>query len=124
MQIKTMVRLGAVAVVAVAITMSVVQARLTPTPTEPALAAAPRAAGADLLQAELLRCQSLGAAGASDRGCLDAWATNRRHFLAPHGGGDVAVPIAGEAGEGAGERAGAPAPVPASAPATAPVEVH
>jgi len=37
--------------------------------------------GADPIRAELVRCQSLGEAGAHDSGCLRAWAENRRHFL-------------------------------------------
>ncbi len=32
---------------------------------------------------ELRRCQSIGAAGASDPDCLRAWGENRRRFLAP-----------------------------------------
>jgi conjugative transfer region protein TrbK len=35
----------------------------------------------DPLQAELVRCQGLGQAGASDGGCLKAWAESRRRFL-------------------------------------------
>ena len=37
----------------------------------------------DPLLIELRRCQSIGAAGASDSDCLRAWAENRRRFLAP-----------------------------------------
>jgi len=40
------------------------------------------AAARDPLQAELAHCQALGQAGASDAGCLAAWADSRRRFLA------------------------------------------
>ena len=37
----------------------------------------------DPLRLELLRCQTLGQAGASDVRCLRAWSESRRRFLAP-----------------------------------------
>lgn len=41
----------------------------------------PAMASADPIRAELIRCQSLGEAGAHDAGCLRTWAANRRRFL-------------------------------------------
>jgi conjugative transfer region protein TrbK len=41
----------------------------------------PAPTAADPLQADLLRCQALGQAGASDARCLAAWAESRRRFL-------------------------------------------
>ncbi|TYB86078.1 putative entry exclusion protein TrbK-alt [Oceaniovalibus sp. ACAM 378] len=35
----------------------------------------------DLRQADLRRCQALGAAALEDPSCLDAWAEKRRDFL-------------------------------------------
>jgi conjugative transfer region protein TrbK len=43
---------------------------------------APAVGAVDPLRAELARCQALGQAGASDPGCLAAWAESRRRFLA------------------------------------------
>lgn len=83
MQTKTVVRIGAVAFVAVVITASAMQARMSPGPVEQDLTVASISAKADPLRAELVRCQSLGAAGADDHVCLHAWAENRRRFLAP-----------------------------------------
>lgn len=83
MQTKTVVRIGAVAFVAIALTVSALQVRMSPGPVEPERAAAPLAGGADPLLAELVRCQSIGAAGATDQDCLRAWAESRRRFLAP-----------------------------------------
>ena len=37
--------------------------------------------GVDPLQAELRRCQAIGAAGANDAMCLRAWAENRSRFF-------------------------------------------
>jgi len=83
MQTKTVVRIGAVAFVAVALTVSALQVRMSSGTVEPDRAAAPLAAGADPLRLELVRCQSIGAAGATDQDCLRAWAESRRRFLAP-----------------------------------------
>ncbi|WP_426265061.1 putative entry exclusion protein TrbK-alt [Sphingomonas sp. PWP1-2] len=83
MQTKTVVRIGAVAFVALALTVSALQLRMSPGPVEPDRAGAPLAAGTNTLWPELVRCQSIGAAGATDRDCLRAWAENRRRFLAP-----------------------------------------
>ena len=48
---------------------------ITNSPPEPAKPVAPS------IEAELLRCQTLGDAGAKDPGCLRSWAENRRRFL-------------------------------------------
>ena len=92
MQTKTVVRIGAVAFVAAAITASAMQARMSPGPAEQDLAVASISAKADPLRTELVRCQSLGAAGASDHDCLRAWAENRRRFLAPGSRPEATLP--------------------------------
>ena len=94
MQTKTIVRIGAVAFVAVALTVSALQLRMSSGPVEPDRAAARLAAGADPLWPELVRCQAIGAAGATDRDCLRAWAENRRRFLAPGSRPAAALPAA------------------------------
>jgi conjugative transfer region protein TrbK len=99
MQTKTVVRIAAVAFVAVAITVSAIQVRMSSTPVESGRAAAPTLAGADPLLPELVRCQSIGAAGATDRDCLRAWAENRRRFLAPGSRSATALPVAGAASD-------------------------
>ncbi|MEW6597682.1 MAG: putative entry exclusion protein TrbK-alt [Pseudomonadota bacterium] len=69
-------RLVALGLIVLAVVTAGVQ--LKPAPRT-ALRPAPLAA--DPLRAELLRCQGLGEAGASDPTCLAAWAKSRRRFL-------------------------------------------
>jgi len=106
MQTKTVVRIGAVAFVAVAITVSALQVRMSSGPVEPDRATAPLAAGADPLWPELVRCQSIGASGATDRDCLRAWAENRRRFLAPGSRPTAALPAEGVARDTPSNEAG------------------
>lgn len=82
---KLLARIGAIAFVAVAITLTAIQMRGAnkAVPEEAATPATATAVDADPLRDELIRCQSIGQAGASDTGCLEAWAENRRRFLAP-----------------------------------------
>lgn len=83
MDTKLLARVGAIAFVAIAITVTVIEVRsprpIAP-PAAPAMVAEPII---DPLRAELLRCQSIGEAGANDARCLQAWADNRRRFLGP-----------------------------------------
>ena len=81
MHTRTVVRLGAVAFVAIAITVSVIEARMSPVRVGHDLTVVSGAGSADPLRAEMMRCQLLGAAGATDHDCLRAWAENRRRFL-------------------------------------------
>jgi conjugative transfer region protein TrbK len=83
MQTKTVVRIGAIAFVAAVIAVSAMQARMTSGATAMGLPGAPDAARVDPLWPDLVRCQSIGAAGATDHACLRAWSENRRRFLAP-----------------------------------------
>lgn len=83
MDSKLLARIGAIAFVAVAITMTALQMRETPQATPEPVAATAAEPDSDPLRAELVRCQSIGEAGASDATCLRAWAENRRRFLAP-----------------------------------------
>lgn len=92
MQTKTVVRIGAVAVVVVVITASAMQARMSSGRVDHDLTVASISATAAPLRAELVRCQSLGAAGADDHECLRAWAENRRRFLAPGARPETALP--------------------------------
>lgn len=78
-------RIGAIAFVAVAITVTVLEFRETPRPVGTGLALMPAVSppARDPLQAELKRCQALGTAAAGDSACLKTWAENRRRFLSP-----------------------------------------
>lgn len=80
---KWLARGGAIAFVAVAITMTALEMRDGPHAGDPLAIESAAVAEADPLRAELVRCQSIGEAGASDGRCLRAWAENRRRFLAP-----------------------------------------
>lgn len=80
---KWLARGGAIAFVAMAITMTAIEMRDAPKRGDAVEESAAVAEPADPLRAELIRCQSIGQAGASDGACLRAWAENRRRFLAP-----------------------------------------
>ncbi len=84
MDTKLLARIGAIAFVALAITVTAITMRDAPEAApHDDVAGAPDSAATDPLAAALLRCQSIGQAGASDAACLRAWAENRRRFLAP-----------------------------------------
>jgi len=85
MDSKWLARGGAIAFVAVVITITALEMRDAPRGGEPAFSDPAVTERADPLAAELVRCQSIGQAGASDGACLRAWAENRRRFLAPGG---------------------------------------
>ena len=97
MESKTIARVGAIAFVAIAITMTALQLREEPKPAPPDSVVTVMEPDGDALPAILRECAALGEAGARDRGCLAAWAESRRRFLAPGGGGkdisDMAVPL-------------------------------
>lgn len=81
MDSKTIARVGAIAFVAIAITMAALQLRDDPKPApsdEIVTVAEPEF---DPLPAMLRSCASLGEAAGHERACLDAWAENRRRFL-------------------------------------------
>jgi conjugative transfer region protein TrbK len=81
---KTLARVGAIAFVAVAITVTVIELSRKEERPEAAPPRPPAQAGAtDPLREELFRCQSLGEAGPRDPACLRAWAESRRRFLMP-----------------------------------------
>lgn len=80
---KLLARVAAIAFAAVAITLAVIEMREPPATRPDAPAAAAQPDPVDPLRRELRRCQAIGAEAASDRGCLRAWAENRRRFLAP-----------------------------------------
>lgn len=82
---KTFARIGAVAFVAIAITMTALQLREPPAPTETVFVPLDEAS-ADPLASELKRCQSLGARGSEDFTCSHVWAIQRHRFL--HGARD------------------------------------
>lgn len=83
MDIKLLARIGAVAFIAIVFIVTAIQMRQ---PRKvPALVESTTivAAAPDPLADEMVHCQSIGQAGASDAGCLQAWAENRRRFLSP-----------------------------------------
>lgn len=83
MDTKLLARIGAIIFVAIAITMTAIQLRETPKGgADPELVMIDEP-DVDPLRSELVRCSRIGEAGASDPACLNAWAENRRRFLAP-----------------------------------------
>ena len=83
MHSKLLARIGAVIFIAIAITMTAIEMSRAPEPPRAGPAAIADVSAIHPLLIELRRCQSIGAAGASDPDCLRAWAENRRRFLAP-----------------------------------------
>jgi conjugative transfer region protein TrbK len=81
--IKLLARIGAVAFIAVVLIVTAIQMREPRKAPEPVESTTIVAAPADPLADEMVHCQSIGQAGASDPGCLAAWAENRRRFLSP-----------------------------------------
>ncbi|ODP39587.1 putative entry exclusion protein TrbK-alt [Sphingomonas turrisvirgatae] len=83
MDTKLLARIGAVIFIAIAITMTAIEMSRAPETARAEPAAVAETSAMDPLLIELRRCQSIGAAGASDPACLRAWGENRRRFLAP-----------------------------------------
>lgn len=83
MDTKLLARTGAIAFVAIAITMTAIELRDAPRRDVDETNTPIVSADVDPLRDELIRCQSIGQAGASDAACLRTWAENRRRFLAP-----------------------------------------
>ena len=115
METKTIARIGAAAFVGVVITMTGLQMRAAPAPSPETEIITLDEEGVDPLQAELRRCQAIGAAGANDAACLRAWAENRSRFFMSSVRDDPqmtrgaeAVPLGNDSGAAAGN-ADAPA---------------
>jgi conjugative transfer region protein TrbK len=81
METKTIARVGAVAFVAVAFTMTALQLRDEPAPAPVDSSMTVAEPDTDPLPTMLRHCASLGEAAGQERLCLDAWAENRRRFL-------------------------------------------
>jgi len=80
---KLLARIGAVAIVAVAITATIIELTRKEERPDTVLAPPAQMGAADPLRDELFRCQSLGEAGPHDPACLRAWTESRRRFLTP-----------------------------------------
>lgn len=80
---KMLAQVAAVAFVAIAITATVIELNRKEERPEMPPARQVSSSAVDPLQAELLRCQSIGEAGPRDPACLRAWAESRRRFLTP-----------------------------------------
>lgn len=93
MESKTFARIGAIAFVAVAITMTALQLRGDPKPAPADAIVTVMEPDGDPLPAVLRDCAALGQAGAQDRDCLAAWAESRRRFLSPGDGRNDAPDI-------------------------------
>jgi conjugative transfer region protein TrbK len=82
MEGKTLVHIGAVVFVAVALTATAIE--LTrPTVQMEASARPTVEPSIDPLASELMRCQGLGEAGPRDIACRAAWSESRERFLTP-----------------------------------------
>ena len=94
MEGKTLARIGAVAFVAVAITVTVVEMTRKDDPA-PARTAPALQPPADPLRGTLRRCQQLGEAATRNADCLTAWAESRDRFLGRAPAPAPAVPQSG-----------------------------
>jgi conjugative transfer region protein TrbK len=83
MDVKMLVRLGAIVFVAMAVTATAIgMTRKQEAPIYQTFAPG-SAESVDPLHAELIRCAGIGEAGPRDPACLHTWIENRRRFLAP-----------------------------------------
>ena len=80
MDTKLFARIGAIAFVAIAITMTILTLREEPRPAEPEIIAV-LDPDTDPLPGVLRQCAAMGEAATSSRICIDAWAEKRRRFL-------------------------------------------
>ncbi len=75
-------RLGAIGLAALVVLVTVLEAgRKTPAPPPARAPVIAAPAHPEVHQAELARCQALGAAGAQEPTCLKVWADARTRFL-------------------------------------------
>jgi conjugative transfer region protein TrbK len=107
MQTKWFARAGVGLFLAIVATVSIVEMRSLPAAVERAAGEGGASAHADPLRAELVRCQGIGEAGASDPACLRAWAENRRRFLALGARPGPPLPDDNEGTDPAGQNSGA-----------------
>ena len=103
MDTKLFARIGAIAFVAIAITMTALELREEPVPAVPEVITVFEP-DRDPLPGVLRQCAAMGEAAVSERVCIDAWAEKRRRFL---GGKQADGPEAAES----------TAPLPPSPPA-------
>ena len=80
MDTKLFARIGAIAFVAAAITMTALTLREEPRPAEPEVITVFEPDN-DPLPGVLRQCAAMGEAATSSRICIDAWAEKRRRFL-------------------------------------------
>lgn len=106
MDTKLFARIGAVAFVAIAITMTALQLRDEPVRQAPEVVEVTDP-DSDPLPAELRRCNALGEAAASDVLCHAAWTLKRRRFLGKEAG-------AGPSAQPSAEPTATPLPMPSS----------
>ena len=80
MDTKLFARIGAIAFVAVAITMTALTLREEPRPAVPEVITGFEP-DSDPLPGVLRQCAAMGEAATTSRICIDAWAEKRRRFL-------------------------------------------
>jgi conjugative transfer region protein TrbK len=83
MDSKMIARVGAVAFVAIALTMTALQMRDAPNPREDVFEVPLDESETDPVRQALIDCARRGARASDDPVCLRAWAENRRRFLTP-----------------------------------------
>lgn len=95
MDTKLFARIGAVAFVAVAITMTALQLREEPVRVVPEVNEVTDP-DSDPLADQLRQCNAMGEAAARDPGCHAAWAEKRRRFLGKTGRAEPVPQPSGE----------------------------
>lgn len=101
---KSFARIAVAAVLGIAVTLTLIQMQEDKSQSTQIVSIPLDETGADPVKTELRRCQALGAAGANDRRCLNAWAEMRSRFFlsnAKHNprlvGDEVAADVAPDA---------------------------
>lgn len=86
MNAKTILRIGAAALVVLAVAAAAIELGRDRDAASPTASSVEQGVTTPhALQHEVYRCQALGGAGARDEACLRAWAESRRRFLGGSG---------------------------------------
>ncbi|WP_430414058.1 putative entry exclusion protein TrbK-alt [Parasphingorhabdus sp.] len=78
---KSFARIAVAAVLGIAVTLTLIQMQEDKSQSTQIVSIPLDETGADPVKTELRRCQALGAAGANDRRCLNAWTEMRSRFF-------------------------------------------
>jgi conjugative transfer region protein TrbK len=91
---KTLVRLGALAFVGVAVAATAIELSRKDDEPPTQIHGSDRQVETDAFRQILRRCRDIGEAATRNPACLKAWTDNRAHFLGQHASASEATPLA------------------------------